>query len=63
MYKNKFNIPVLNNKPLRKGNFIDHYSITHIGGKYIFKRRNISNIDELKIFGIHLTIHFESKNP
>lgn len=56
MCKNKFNIPVLIDKYDKKGNFIDHYSITK---KFIFKRRNISNIDELKIFGIHLTNNFK----
>lgn len=54
---NKFNIPILINKPDKKGNFIDHYPINN----YIYKRRSISNDYELIFFAIHLTIKNKSR--
>jgi hypothetical protein len=56
MYKNKFNIPILVNSPLRKGNFIDHYTFKNMLGNYTVKRRTISIIDLLNPFGINIEI-------
>jgi hypothetical protein len=51
--KNKYNIPlVINNRYIRRGNFIDHYEIK----KFHFKRRNISNKNIIIRFGIEITI-------
>ena len=51
--KNKYNIPlVINNRDIRKGNFIEHYEIK----KFHFIRRNISNENIMIKFGIEITI-------
>jgi hypothetical protein len=60
--KNKYNIPVVvDDTYLKEGNFIDH--ITYIKDKnIIFKRRNISKIDWLILYGISLEIRKKPGN-
>jgi len=56
--KNKYNIPIINNnRYLKVGNFIDHYSITI----FTYKRRNISKIDWLILYGISLEIRKKTR--
>jgi hypothetical protein len=56
--KNKYNIPVVvDDLLLRKGNFIDHYKVRMGIIKYYIKRRNISKIEQLIVFGIELNIY------
>lgn len=51
--KNKYNIPIILNDPNKRlGDFIDYYSIRDI----FLKRRNISKVDRLIIFGIQVAI-------
>lgn len=58
MCKNKYNIPVVvNDYDKKKGNFIDHYKIGKLLYNCLIKRRNISNIDAIIVYGIELNIY------